>query len=128
MSPRWRVARGNGSDLGLALDEIQEIEEGRASDEPVRNHAQWLDRIEAWPAERVRSSCSPRSMARSDSLHERPSEQAAQACLKAFGASEIVGLMLRIALAARTVGESPGLLYSLSPREAGGRACAGVRA
>jgi len=38
--------------LGLRPDEIQEIEEGRASYEMVDHYAQWLDRIEAWPAEK----------------------------------------------------------------------------
>jgi transcriptional regulator with XRE-family HTH domain len=38
--------------LGLRPDEIQEIEEGRASYDMVDHYAQWLDRIEAWPAEK----------------------------------------------------------------------------
>jgi hypothetical protein len=38
--------------LGLRPDEIQKIEEGRGSEEMVNHYAQWLDRIEAWPAEK----------------------------------------------------------------------------
>jgi hypothetical protein len=38
--------------LGLKPDEIQTIEEGRASEEMVNLYAQWLNRIEAWPAEK----------------------------------------------------------------------------
>lgn len=38
--------------IGMKPDEIQKIEEGRASEEMVNLYAQWLDRIEAWPAEK----------------------------------------------------------------------------
>ena len=38
--------------LGLKLEEIQKIEEGRASDEMVNLYAQWLKRIETWSAEK----------------------------------------------------------------------------
>jgi hypothetical protein len=38
--------------LGLTAAEIQEIEEGRASEAMLTHYAQWLDRLEAWPAEK----------------------------------------------------------------------------
>ena len=38
--------------LGLTAAEIQEIEEGRASEEMQNQYAQCLDRLEAWPAEK----------------------------------------------------------------------------
>jgi hypothetical protein len=38
--------------LGLTAAEIQEIEEGRASEAMLNQYAQWLDRLEAWPAEK----------------------------------------------------------------------------
>ena len=38
--------------LGLRSDEIQNIEEGRASEEMVNLYAQWLNRIEAWSLEK----------------------------------------------------------------------------
>jgi hypothetical protein len=38
--------------LGLKPDQILEIEAGHAADELVEVYVQWLDRIEAWPAEK----------------------------------------------------------------------------
>jgi hypothetical protein len=38
--------------LGLKPEEIQKIEEGRASDGMANLYAQWLDRIEAWSPEK----------------------------------------------------------------------------
>ena len=38
--------------LGLTATEIQEIEEGRASEAMLNLYAQCLDRLEAWPAEK----------------------------------------------------------------------------
>jgi DNA-binding XRE family transcriptional regulator len=38
--------------LGLRPEDIQKIEEGRASEEMVNHYGQWLDRIEAWPTEK----------------------------------------------------------------------------
>ena len=38
--------------LGLTATEIQEIEEGRANEATLNQYAQWLDRLEAWPAEK----------------------------------------------------------------------------
>ncbi len=38
--------------LGLRLEDIQEIEEGRASQEVANQYGQWLDRIESWPSEK----------------------------------------------------------------------------
>ena len=38
--------------LGLTAPEIQEIEEGRATEAMLDQYAQWLDRLEAWPAEK----------------------------------------------------------------------------
>ena len=38
--------------LGLTAVEIQEIEEGRANEATQNQYAQWLDRLEAWPAEK----------------------------------------------------------------------------
>ncbi len=37
--------------LGLDVDVIRSIEDGAASDEQCSHYVQWLDRIEAWPAE-----------------------------------------------------------------------------
>ena len=37
--------------LGLTAAEIQEIEEGRATEAMLNLYAQWLDRLESWPAE-----------------------------------------------------------------------------
>ena len=38
--------------LGLTAAEVQEIEEGRASEAMLSHYTQWLDRLEAWPAEK----------------------------------------------------------------------------
>ena len=38
--------------LGLTAVDIQQIEEGRASKAMLNHYAQWLDRLEAWPAEK----------------------------------------------------------------------------
>jgi DNA-binding XRE family transcriptional regulator len=38
--------------LGLGPEDIQKIEEGRASEEMVAQYGQWLDRIESWPTEK----------------------------------------------------------------------------
>jgi hypothetical protein len=38
--------------LGLRAEDIQMIEEGRASEEMANHYAQWLDRIESWPTEK----------------------------------------------------------------------------
>ena len=38
--------------LGLRPDEIQRIEEGRASEEVVNQYGRWLDHIESWPPEK----------------------------------------------------------------------------
>jgi hypothetical protein len=37
--------------LGLTAAEIQEIEESRAPEAMLNHYSQWLDRLEAWPAE-----------------------------------------------------------------------------
>jgi hypothetical protein len=37
--------------LGLDVDVIRAIEDGAASKEQSSRYAQWLERIEAWPAE-----------------------------------------------------------------------------
>jgi hypothetical protein len=36
---------------GLRIDQVAEIEEGSASDALRNLYAQWLDRLEAWPAD-----------------------------------------------------------------------------
>jgi hypothetical protein len=38
--------------LGMTAAEIREIEEGRASEAMLNHYARWLDRLEAWPAEK----------------------------------------------------------------------------
>ena len=38
--------------LGLRPEDMQKIEEGRASEEMANQYAQWLDRIELWPTEK----------------------------------------------------------------------------
>lgn len=38
--------------LGLAVDAVRAIEDGAASDEQCSHYDAWLDRIEAWPADR----------------------------------------------------------------------------
>jgi hypothetical protein len=38
--------------LGLDVDVIRAIEDGAATEEQCSHYAQWLDRVEAWPAER----------------------------------------------------------------------------
>jgi hypothetical protein len=38
--------------LGWGPEDIQSIEEGRASEEMVNQYAQWLDQIELWSAEK----------------------------------------------------------------------------
>jgi hypothetical protein len=37
---------------GLRVDQVTEIEEGTASDALRNLYAQWLDRLEAWPADK----------------------------------------------------------------------------
>lgn len=37
--------------LGLDVDVIRAIEDGAASEDQCSHYAQWLDRVEAWPAE-----------------------------------------------------------------------------
>jgi hypothetical protein len=37
--------------LGLDVDVIRAIEDGAAPEEQCSHYAQWLERIEAWPAE-----------------------------------------------------------------------------
>jgi hypothetical protein len=38
--------------IGLRVDQVTEIEEGMASDALRNLYAQWLDRLEAWPADK----------------------------------------------------------------------------
>jgi hypothetical protein len=38
--------------IGLRVDQVAEIEEGTASDALRNLYAQWLDRLEAWPADK----------------------------------------------------------------------------
>jgi hypothetical protein len=38
--------------IGLRADQVTEIEEGTASDALRNLYAQWLDRLEAWPADK----------------------------------------------------------------------------
>ena len=44
--------RAMAAGMGLRIDQVAEIEEGTASDELRNLYAQWLDRLEAWPADK----------------------------------------------------------------------------
>jgi hypothetical protein len=40
------------SGIGLRIDQVTEIEEGTASNALRNLYAQWLDRLESWPADK----------------------------------------------------------------------------
>ena len=44
--------RAMAAGIGLRVDQIAEIEEGTASDALRNLYAQWLDRLEGWPADK----------------------------------------------------------------------------
>src|SRR5262245_25293933 len=44
--------RAMAAGIGLRVDQVIEIEEGSASDALRNLYAQWLDRLEAWPADK----------------------------------------------------------------------------
>jgi hypothetical protein len=44
--------RAMAAGIGLRVDQVTEIEQGIASDALRNLYAQWLDRLESWPADK----------------------------------------------------------------------------
>jgi hypothetical protein len=50
--PSSPASRRDAAGHGLRIDQAAEIEEGAASDALRNLYAQWLDRLESWPADK----------------------------------------------------------------------------